>query len=186
MFQFRTAAISLVNIGVTKQHHVMRVLGCRAHQIKPRRMSAERACVHSNISKMVNPLDYWQPAHFCYWSCLKFSSKTWNEKKGFDSQQMPESGVPTSSFLLRGEGERRRESLIFFLCCPPLHSAPMVRTPRHGGEWKLWHLLISRSSGKDAGRIMRLPGQAGIKVDGGYDRRLLHWSGLTAGPKTLQ
>lgn len=78
---------------------------------------------------------------------------------------------------------RGDESLIIFLCTPPPLRSPWRELSETAGSGTYGIYRSAEASRKDAGRIMRLPGQAGIKVYVGHARRLLHWSGLTVGQK---
>ena len=72
---------------------------------------------------------------------------------------------------------------------PPLPSSSLFSSHSESSQRQQGVELVAfadqqRLPGGLQGRIMRLPGQAEIKVDVGHDERLLHWSGLTAGLKT--
>lgn len=91
--------------------------------------------------------------------------KDLKRSKGFNSEQMLESELPTSIFPLKKKTEK--ESFIFLLCSffPFSLLLPWWELQVTAGSETCGIYWSAEASRKDGGRIMRLPGQPGIKVD---------------------
>lgn len=141
MLQFRTAAISLVNICGDKAAPCNESLGvpCSTHKTE------ENACWKSACSfkESVKCWSLWTIDSLLnsVTGAVSLSSKTWSGLMDLTRSRCLKVECQHQQAFSWEESEKERKSLV----SPPLRSPPMVRAPTDSGEWNLWHLPISRS-----------------------------------------